>query len=141
METHDELERKMNGEDEAAARAAAAALANFHFIFSQERNAVRKKLKEVSAAYEDVISDPQGVDQAQAKRLETLKLSLKARLVTLDKRMDDFLGSRTPINPPSTEQVQRAKDLSAKVATLSARDVALEGALKALTDVLNEVLA
>lgn len=142
METLEELQKKMdNNEDPVAQSAAAATLANFYFIFNQERSAVRKTLKEVTAALENATINPHGVDQGEKKRLEVLKLSLKARLEMLDKRMESFLNSQTAIDPPSAGQVQQVKDLSKSVAILTAKDAALEDALAALTAIVNDAFS
>lgn len=138
MTTLADLQRRMNGENEQDALAAAVELANFYFIYNEEYNALQDKLVEANAAYVQATQGGNGVDQALGLRLQAFTLEVKARMATLDLKMRAFHNG-SPIKPPNSTNVQTVKDLSRQMATLTAGDQALSSVIDSLAQIGNIV--
>lgn len=134
MPTLQQLQVRIDASDTNLPDALAAAkkLSNYLLAYNEEYNALIKKRQDVEFALIDAKNDSKGVDHGLVLHLESLKLGIESRMKVQDAKLLAFHASKLSITPPTSEQVKEVKALTAKVATLQAKDRATNALMDAL---------
>lgn len=135
MQTLAQLQARMNGDDPNDAFAAATELTNYFLVYNDEYNSLVQKKAEAELAIIAESSNPAGVDHSVVLHLQSLNLGIESRMKVQDATMIAFQASMLAITPPSTEQFQAVKQLTAQVAAMVVRDQAIESIVAALGQV------
>jgi hypothetical protein len=135
MSTLDDLQTKMDSDDQAAKQAATKTLADYYYVYNVEYNTLLKSKHRADAELFTSTHNPAGMDMPTVLQLRSMILGLDSRMVKLDQKMVAFHDSTLSIQPPDDATIRNVKTLSEKVAQEQVKGSAIDRIIDSLAQI------